>query len=195
MTDHLGRKRPCLFGPRYPGMSVHMDMIRLVQVHGIGFFYVKKLWLLFSPETTADILGLHDRHWQSAREEVIEQMRALYPTIKCNSWPQDCQPLGVFQYPGDVVYGRSGWWQFKLWKLIKELNLEHLKRPCSVYLTWSFWFNGKINKIFRGHDFQRLPQIIAPFLYERQKESPTAIIRGNTISCGKCCVSLSCPWG
>ena len=67
--------------------------IRLVQVHGIGFFYVKKLWLLFSPETTADILGLHDRHWQSAREEVIEQMRALYPTIKCNSWPQDCQPL------------------------------------------------------------------------------------------------------
>ena len=108
MTDHLGRKRPCLFGPRYPGMSVHMDMIRLVQVHGIGFFYVKKLWLLFSPETTADILGLHDRHWQSAREEVIEQMRALYPTIKCNSWPQDCQPLVVFQYPGDVVYGRSG---------------------------------------------------------------------------------------
>ena len=72
-------------------------------------FYVKKLWLLFSPETTADILGLHDRHWQSAREEVIEQMRALYPTIKCNSWPQDCQPLVVFQYPGDVVYGRSGW--------------------------------------------------------------------------------------
>ena len=109
MTDHLGRKRPCLFSPRYPGMSVHMDMIRLAQVHGIGFFYVKKLWLLFSPETTADILGLHDRHWQSAREEVIEQMRALYPTIKCNSWPQDCQPLVVFQYPGDVVYGRSGW--------------------------------------------------------------------------------------
>ena len=127
--------------------------IRLVQVHGIDFFYVKKLWLLFSPETTADILGLHDRHWQSAREEVIEQMRALYPTIKCNSWPQDCQPLVVFQYPGDVVYGRSGWWQFKLWKLIKELNLEHLKRPRSVYLTWFFWFNGKINKIFRGHDF------------------------------------------
>ena len=42
-------------------------------------------------------------------EEVTEQMRGLYPMIKCNSWPQDCQLLVVFQYPGDVVYGPSGW--------------------------------------------------------------------------------------
>ena len=27
------------------------------------------------------------------------------------------------------------WW-FKLWKLIKEQNLEHLKSPCSVYFIW-----------------------------------------------------------
>ena len=63
-------------------------------------FFTKK-------KKTADILGLHDRHWQS--EEVIERMRALYPMIKCNSWPQDFQLLVVFQYPGDVVYGPSGW--------------------------------------------------------------------------------------
>ena len=84
---YLGRKRrPCLFDPSL------FTWILLLQVHGIAF-YGEKLWLLFSPETTADILGLHDRHWQS--EELIEQMRALYPIIKCNSWPQDCQPLAM----------------------------------------------------------------------------------------------------
>ena len=27
-------------------------------------------------------------------------------------------------------------WRFKLWKSIKEPNLEHLKNSCSVYLMW-----------------------------------------------------------
>ena len=30
-------------------------------------------------------------------------------------------------------------WRFKPWKLIKELNLKHLKNPCSVYLIWLFF--------------------------------------------------------
>ena len=81
------------------------------------------------------------------------------------------------------------WWssktdqcRFKLSKLIKQPNLEHLKSPFSVYLMWYFWFNGIIiNKIFRLRLLvsyilnNRLPQIIcfprtiAPFWYEKRK--------------------------
>ena len=41
-----------------------------------------------------------------------------------------CQVEGKF-YPSKL----HQWW-FKLWKLIKEPNMEHLKSPCSVYLMW-----------------------------------------------------------
>ena len=47
----------------------------------------------------------------------------------------------------------------KLWKLIKELNLEHLKSPCSWLF---FWFNGKINKKYSRRSEQYLKW--SPFL-------------------------------
>ena len=71
------------------------------------------------------------------------------------------------------------WW-FKLWKLIKDLNLEHLKSPCSIYLMWLFFdLKGKENKIFRAqlpvsnvwnnHPlFVRKKEIIAPGYYLRK---------------------------
>ena len=84
----LGRKRrPCLFGQGI--LECLFTWIRLVQLHGIGFLWRETLATFFTKKT-AGILGLQDRHWQS--EEVIEQMRALYPMIKCSSWPQHCQP-------------------------------------------------------------------------------------------------------
>ena len=36
-------------------------------------------------------------------------------------------------------FSKTDQWRFNQWKLIKELNLEHLKRPCSVYLMWLFF--------------------------------------------------------
>ena len=46
-------------------------------------------------------------------------------------------------------FGKTDQRRFKLWKFIKELNLEHLKSPCSVYLTRLFFdLIEKKNKIF-----------------------------------------------
>ena len=35
-----------------------------------------------------------------------------------------------------IRFSKTDQWRLELWKLIKELNLEYLKSPCSVYLTW-----------------------------------------------------------
>ena len=71
------------------------------------------------------------------------------------------------------------WW-FKLWKLIKDLKLEHLKSPCSVYLMWLFFhLKGKEKKIFRA----QLPVSNIwnnrNLFVQKKKKSPPAIIWGN----------------
>ena len=69
-------------------------------------------------------------------------------------------PFAIFSsfYPFCVKLKRNeihqNWpWRFKLWKLIKELNLEHLKSPCSLLF---FLFNGKINKKYSRRSEQYL---------------------------------------
>ena len=75
-------------------------------------------------------------------------------------------PFAIFSsfYPFCVKLKRNeihqNWpWRFKLWKLIKELNLEHLKSLCSWLF---FWFNGKINKKYSRRSEQYLKW--SPFL-------------------------------
>ena len=75
-------------------------------------------------------------------------------------------PFAIFSsfYPFCVKLKRNeihqNWpWRFKLWKLIKELNLEHLKSPCSWLF---FWFNRKINKKYSRRSEQYLKW--SPFL-------------------------------
>ena len=56
-------------------------------------------------------------------------------------------------------FSKTDQWRSKLWKL-KELNLEHLKSPSSVYLTWLF-FDLMANKTkYLGHDFHNPVSII-----------------------------------
>ena len=127
-----------------------------------------------------------------------------------NRLPQIIAPSPTFS-PSSLPFipSLSGWSamrfsktdqrRFKLWKLIKELNSEHSKSSCSVYLTWLlFDLMGKQNKIFRA----RLPvsnvwnnrltriiafsQIIAPFLCEKKKKKHSPRLLFEEIRCSSC---------
>ena len=105
--------------------------------------------------------------------------------------PSPISPSSLFFIPSLSSWSRiwsskTDQWRCKLWKLIKESNLEHLKSPCSVYLMWHFFIyfcrNNK-TKIFRARLpvsniwnnrplLMRRKEIIVPDYYSR-KYGPT----------------------
>ena len=107
----LGKKhRPpwkwLLIGPKNSGTSVHVDPLGTSAWNRL--LCGEKLWLLFPPETTADLLKLNDKDCYS--EEACDWVSCIYPRMQCNSWPQEYQPLIIIQHPGDVMFVPSGWW-------------------------------------------------------------------------------------
>ena len=53
--------------------------------------------------------------------------------------PPTTHPLTIFSFFYSLLEiwsTKTNQWWFKLWKLIKEPNLEHLKSLCSVHLMW-----------------------------------------------------------
>ena len=91
-------------------------------------------------------------------------------------------------------------------ELIKEINLQHLKSPCSVYLMWLFLdLMGKWNKIFRVRLpvnniwNNRLPRIIAPFLCEKRNNRPRLLFEeirySKLLYCVDCILVPRASWG
>lgn len=100
-----------LIGPKNSGTSVHIDPLGTSAWNRL--LYGEKLWLLFPPVTSADLLKLkYDNECYS--EDVGDWLIAMYPRIQCKSWPPKCQPQVLFQLPGDAVFVPSGWWHLVL---------------------------------------------------------------------------------
>ena len=94
-------------------------------------------------------------------------------------------------------FSKTNQWQFKQWKLIKELNLEHLKSLCYVqfFLIWLFFdLMVKYNKIFRAWlpvsnignnnclpEIIAFPQIIVLLLWEKEIIAPSFYSRKYSI--------------
>lgn len=100
-----------LIGPKNSGTSIHIDPLGTSAWNRL--LYGEKLWLLFPPVTSADLLKLNAKDCLYS-EEASDWITTMYPRTQCNSWPQDCQPLIVFQHPGEVVFVPSGWWHVVL---------------------------------------------------------------------------------
>lgn len=99
-----------LIGPKYSGTAVHVDPLGTCAWNRLLFG--EKLWLLFPPETPAEMLkwNQNDSCWEEASDWFIN----IYPKTQCNSWPQEYKPLVTFQYPGDVIFVPAGWWHVVL---------------------------------------------------------------------------------
>ena len=112
---YLGRgHRPpwkwLLIGPKNSGTALHVDPLGTSAWNSLLFG--EKIWLLFPPETPAELL--QSTQSVSYCKEACDWIISMYPRTQCNSWPQEYKPLLAFQFPGDVMFVPSGWWHLVL---------------------------------------------------------------------------------
>ena len=75
-------------------------------------------------------------------------------------------------------FGKTDQRRFKLWKFIKELNLEHLKSPCSVYLTRLFFDLIEKKTKYFGNNFQwEIFEVIALGYYSKKYGMYTYMVK------------------
>ena len=99
-----------LIGPKNSGTALHVDPLGTSAWNRLLFG--EKIWLLFPPETPAELLKLNETAGYC--EEASDWLPIMYPRTQCNSWPQEYKPLLAFQHPGDVMFVPSGWWHLVL---------------------------------------------------------------------------------
>ena len=99
-----------LIGPKNSGTALHIDPLGTSAWNRLLFG--EKMWVLFPPETPAELLKLNQTGGNY--EEASDWMIMMYPRTQCGSWPQEYKPLLVFQGPGDIMFVPSGWWHLVL---------------------------------------------------------------------------------
>ena len=68
--------------------------------------------------------------------EIMTSLQQLPPPPPPTLSPSSLSFIPSLSSWREILSSKTNQWWFKLWKLIKEPNLEHLKSPCSVYLMW-----------------------------------------------------------